>query len=890
MTPSRYDRAKALVLEALERPAGERNAFVRARCADDAGLLAYVLSLLAQSDTASPVLDASAVERIAIDWIDGDDDAHRLPPGVGPYEIGERLGEGGMGVVHRAHQRTPVEREVAIKILRRGMDSARVLARFEGERRTLARLDHPHVAQILDAGSLEDGRPFVVMPLIEGTSITRYCDEHRLDLRRRLELFLLVCRAVEHAHGRGILHRDLKPQNILVRQIDGEASPTVIDFGIAKALRPDTTEFGDLTLEGQRIGTPAYMSPEQLQLLPEDIDVRSDVYALGVILYELMVGRHPFGNRLEEITRALARGEQPSRTMEPSTALEAEDAAERAHARATTPTRWRRQLRGDLDIICRTALHFEPARRYASAAHLADDLQNFLQRRPIRARPDSFRYRLGKSMRRHPARSTAAAALLLLLLATPVLLLLHGHTVSRQRDRALAAEARATAQARISGEIAGFLEGLFTEADPTQGNAADLSARELLDQGASRIRRTLTDAPEVRGQLLTVLGKVHTVLGLHDQADTLLSLALNDFARMPSGATRDSLRAEAALELGTSLHDLGRYAESESLYALSASLRRSLAGEADLDHAIALSYQGVSAQARGDYDRATDLLQHALDLHLDRGGPDDPEVGWVRGLLGYLHYKRGDYQRCMALFEQALRAARDAPVPSPIDLGHALNNLAGMNLELDHVERADSLASEALQVYQSLYPEGHPAVARALIALGNVRLRRGRLDEARDLFDRGLLMNTELLGPEHRNTSKARAAGVRLEAALGHYDRALSGIRALCAERARLYGPHDALTLDARQREMEYLQRLGHSAELLASSEDLLVALAEMHGEKHPAVCALRVLRAQAMLTLGQLEAARAEMDSVPTRLMRAFGEGHPKVTEARRLQMRLRG
>jgi serine/threonine protein kinase len=353
---------------------------------------------------------------------------------VGPYRLVEVIGEGGMGVVYRAEQTVPIRREVALKLIRRGLDTDRIVARFDSERQALARMEHPSIARVLDAGASADGRPYFVMELVQGAPITEFCDRERLILRDRIKLAIAVCHAVQHAHQKGIIHRDLKPSNILVATHDGIHTPKVIDFGIAKAIEDPLTDYTLLTRAGQFIGTPDYMSPEQAGALDVDVDTRTDVYALGVLLYELLSGRRPhqFERRTQDEVQAVLRDQQPDR---PSTSLNArrlltrsattidtELLAKIAERRRTTGDRLRRQLVGDLDNIVLKAMQKEPARRYGSIEQLADDLQRYLDGKPVLARPDTWTYRTSKFVRRHAVGVGVAAAAAIMLVTFAVVM------------------------------------------------------------------------------------------------------------------------------------------------------------------------------------------------------------------------------------------------------------------------------------------------------------------------------------------------------------------------------------------------------------------------------------------------------------------------------------
>ncbi len=427
-----------------------------------------------------------------------------------------------MGVVYRADQLEPVRRTVALKLILPGMDSREVITRFEAERQVLARMDHVHVARVYDAGTTEDGHPYFVMEYVEGVPITRYCDEHRLDLRERLALFRQVCDGVQHAHHRGIIHRDLKPTNILVTTLEGVGVPKIIDFGIARSTDPLLSDSGALTAVGRMIGTPEYMSPEQAGLTGEDIDTRTDVYALGVMLYELLTGIHPFGADelrkagFDEIRRIIREVDPPR----PSTRLHSlgQSAARLAENRHTQPGNLAREVAGDLDWIVMKALEKSRDRRYDSPSALASDLNRFRDNRPVEARPPSATYRAGKFVRRHRIGVTAAALVL---------------------------------GAVITGVSVGGI-GLIRARAAEKEAANSLSARDILDRGVRDIQDSLLEDPQVRAEILRTLGEVYLRLGLFKDARPLLEEAYQlDLAQEPDHdlVTVESMLLLAALEV-----------------------------------------------------------------------------------------------------------------------------------------------------------------------------------------------------------------------------------------------------------------------------------------------------------------------------------------------------
>jgi serine/threonine protein kinase/tetratricopeptide (TPR) repeat protein len=468
---------ESLFAAALERTAvADRRAFLDLACSGDPDLRRRVERLLAAHEKTLGILDQSAGTSVA------PEDASWPPPGgvhpggrVGPpavdrYELLEKIGEGGMGTVWLAEQTEPVRRKVAVKLIKPGMDSRPVLARFEAERQALALMDHPNIAKVLDGGAAEDGRPFFVMEYVEGVPITQYCDDARLSIPQRLELFVPVCQAVQHAHTKGIIHRDLKPSNVLVALYDGEPVPKVIDFGVAKATGPNPAERTTLTRDGQLVGTPQYMSPEQAVLSGLDVDTRSDVYALGVLLYELLTGSTPFDKEalgdaaFYEILRVIREVDPPSPSRRLSATAELPGIAAR---RGTEPSRLGRLVKGDLDWIVMKALEKDRDRRYGTANSLAMDLQRYLADQPVEARPPSTSYRLRKFARRNKGPLAASAALTLSLIAGV------GSVIAVQakadRDRAALAVDRAARKSWTTASVAAALRDARERVDEAWG-------------------------------------------------------------------------------------------------------------------------------------------------------------------------------------------------------------------------------------------------------------------------------------------------------------------------------------------------------------------------------------------------------------------------------------
>lgn len=541
---------EALFHGALERPDGAmRDAWLRAATGGDDALLLQVLELLDAHETATgflergPLLDfGSLLDDPGSAFLDVD-----VGSVVGPYRLVERLGEGGFGVVYRAEQSEPVRRDVAFKVIKLGMDTRQVIARFETERQALARLDHPSIARVLDAGQTDGGRPYFVMDLVPGIDLARYCDNACLGVRRRCELFLELCAAVQHAHQRGIIHRDLKPSNVLVTESGGRALPKVIDFGIAKAATDEFDPEGTLRTElGQVIGTPVYMSPEQA-LGHGDIDTRSDVYSLGVILYELLAGRPPL--EATELRERAVAGELAAFLADheaalPSSALLAsENATELARCRGGSAAEVRATIRGDLDFIALQALAFERDRRYESAASLARDIEHALANRPIQARPPTVSYRLRKFLRRHRIAAGAFAAVASALLIGLVVAFDAQRARQSQADVITSVFTEATRMdigARSARDVQREAQEAFGEAHPFVVDALSTHAARLersgdLDGALEARRRTLEVAerahgarsPEVkfaRSALGMLLARVGEPVAAQEQLNAAISL------------------------------------------------------------------------------------------------------------------------------------------------------------------------------------------------------------------------------------------------------------------------------------------------------------------------------------------------------------------------------
>jgi serine/threonine protein kinase len=486
---------------------------------------------------------------------------------IGPYRLLDKLGEGGMGEVWLAEQTEPVKRKVALKLIKQGMDTKQVVARFEAERQALAMMDHPAIAKIYDAGATPRGRPYFAMEYVQGLPITEHCDRHTLTNRQRLELFLQVCEGVQHAHHKAVIHRDLKPSNVLVSILDDKPVPKVIDFGVAKATAQRLTDRTMHTQLGVLIGTPAYMSPEQAEMTGQDIDTRTDVYALGVMLYELLVGALPFDSEefqrvgLEAIVRKIREDDPPK----PSTRLSTlgKHSTESAVRRRTEFPALRRELSGDLDWITMKALEKDRKQRYSSLQEFAADIERYLTDQPVLASPPSAAYRARKFVKRHTWGVVAATAVALVLPAITLVMTIQAGRIASERDRANAEAARANQEAEAKGQVSEFLKDLFTVSDPGEARGNSITARELLDKGAEKIEGMVEEQPETGAELMDTMGTVYQKLGLYPQAEPLLERALAERRRVLGEDHPDTLGSMN--HLADLYGDQGRHDEAEPL-------------------------------------------------------------------------------------------------------------------------------------------------------------------------------------------------------------------------------------------------------------------------------------------------------------------------------------
>jgi serine/threonine protein kinase len=680
---------------------------------------------------------------------------------IGNYRLLEKLGEGGMGEVYLAEQSGAIHRRVALKIIKQGMDTREVVARFEAERQALAMMDHPGIARVFDAGATDQGRPFFVMEYVNGLPITEYCDRHRLGTRERLRLFARVCDGVQHAHQKAIIHRDLKPQNVLVTLVDDQPVPKIIDFGIAKATGQSLTDKTMYTALGQLIGTPEYMSPEQMDMTGENVDTRTDIYSLGVILYELLAGMPPFDpaefrkDGFEAVRRRI-REQEPAR---PSTRVGTLDERSTLSARnrQTVPAKLASELRGDLDWITLKALEKDRTRRYATANAFALDILRHLNSEPVLASPPSAAYALSRLVRRHRAAFAALAAILVILTGTAVV--------------STSLFLRAREEAARSAQVATLMREMLAGVGPSVALGRDTKLlREILDQTTKRMDRELKGQPRVEAEMRSVLASTYADLGEYPTAETQLQRALALLTAQLGERSPEALQVSS--DLGALNYHLGRMDVSESLLvrtgaaqdrilgrdkapslATAAALAAVYAYRGELGKADTIGSRAVAGlrRLRGESDPQTQSAMYTLagvytdqrrfaeaesldvklvETQLRQFGPENPNTLEARVALGWLYRLEGRLPDAARETREALAVMRKVLGSDHSQTQVAVNNLGIIYCDLKQYDEAEPLYLEGVACGRRVQGPKHPETIASIVNLATFYDVRGRVREA----------------------------------------------------------------------------------------------------------------------------------------------------------------
>jgi len=728
MDSERWRRVDELFNAAIDLSAGQRPAYLHSACGDDSELRVEVESLLeadAQDDpgfeqiipqTAEAVLDLTAPLHA------GDR--------VGAYRVVRPIGQGGMGAVFLAERADDeFESQAAIKVLRTGAFDTDIIARFRNERQILANLNHPNIARLLDGGETKRGLPYVVMEFVDGRPVDTWCDERQLGVRERVEMFRRICDAVHYAHQNLVIHRDLKPGNVLVT---ADGTPKLLDFGIAKILGEGPQD-ETVTAPLNRIMTPAYASPEQV--LGRLISTSSDVYSLGVILYQLLTGRAPYD--LEdatpgEIERLVCEDDPPR----PSQAAIGDEAAKQ---RGSFAERIRKDLAGDLDDIVLTALAKQTEERYLSVEQLSADLARWLDHLPVNARKHTWVYVAGKFVRRHKAGVAAAVAFVALILTFAVGMAVLARRIAQERDTA-------ELERRKAAQTTEFLADIFRISDPGETRGNEVTARQILDLGAQRIDGELREQPEIRAEMSDVIGRVYQNLGLYNEAQDLIERSLEVREDVLGGEHPDV--AASLNHLAKVFHDTGRYDEAGELYQRSLALSRAASGRDDLV-AQNLNDLAMLQRDQGRFDNAESMAEEALALRRKIHGEEHEEVSAGIHNLGTVLYRKGDYDGAEQLFRQALAMDRELRNEVHPDVANSLNSLGALLEQTGRLDEAADIFQQALDVVHKLYGDDHPEVADNQRNLGEVLLKTGRLADSEKFLQSARKLDEKWFGREH---------------------------------------------------------------------------------------------------------------------------------------------
>lgn len=831
MDRERWARLRKLFTAAGALPSGERRAWLVKECVDAPDLVDEVLDLLRAGTAAGSSID-EIVDEAAASFAD------TLPEGqrIGPYRILDTIGRGGMGQVYLAERADDEFRQrVAIKTVGWLGASAELVQRFRTERQILADLEHPHIARLLDGGQSENGTPYLVMEFVDGQTITEWCNRKKLSLRERLRLFLKVCNAVSYAHRKLVIHRDIKPSNILV---DDRGDPKLLDFGIAKLLDADKDARPGVTRADMRVLTPEYASPEQVR--GDAASTATDVYGLGILLYQLLTNRFPYeisDANSPDIAKIICNTEPTA----PSTAVAR--AADGPHMPASV-AKLARSLEGDLDNIIMKALRKEPERRYESVANLAADVGNYLERRPVSARKPSFRYRAGRFISRNRVAVATSTAVFLTVVAMTAW---YTHRLGAERD--IAEQERQTAEAATE-----FLIDLFAVNDPAESLGESLSAREVLDRGATKLDEGLTESPLVRARLLQTLGVVYEQLGLYDEAQRFLEegAELNRKV-LPRMNETQIAGLEKLAWIYYRREDWPRAAE---LAAEALALRESLVGTDDPSLGESINLLGTVSYWQDDFDATLAYYHRALEVLQGDEEWIVLERAQTLNHLGITYAYLGRSEEAEKSYLESLRLRLAILEPNHPRIGAAKANLAAFYHGINEFGKSRELALEALAIDRAVLGDNHADVAFDLNLLAAISVEMDELDDAVNYAGQAVSTWRATVGPTHSRYARALDVLATAQMERGDLDAALASAQECYDVILAANDPQHSLVSDALYtRGRVYLRR--DEFELAKMDFERALAIREEQlGEDHPAYQSTLLLLAQAELGLGHLDEA----------------------------------